>query len=334
MYPIHRLNRNITHIFHDIVSTDIFGDIRNGLDNEIHFIDEDCQITEVAYIAYDGIEGISRVFLSSAYCQYLWLLCDVTLKDIDLYIIKEESSKEGLDLNGFKKAVEQTLKTPIERITAMISQCNLSVNPTRYVDYLKRVVQLLDENVYKKQRLREIDMAVSLKENDRLIDFDKINELNMDGLYEQKTNSVYCFGIAFILLHELSHFELNHLSKKEEKEDEVNADYSAFWDIYSDIDDDRKFSANVGIICALFSLMMINHNLDEDTLHPREDTRLFAFYELMKEDNPKYTLLVKKLLDIWGTTFSVRDYPYGLPDTDGSVYQIRDFIKSDSWKTT
>lgn len=334
MYPIHRLNRNITRIFHDIVSTDMPGDISNGLDNEIHFIDEDGHITDVAYIANGGIDGISRVYLSSAYCQYLWLLCDVALKDIDFFIIKEESHKVGLDLNGFKKAVEQTLCTPIERIITMVMQCDSNVNPTQYVDYLKRVLQLLDENVYKQQRQNEINMAVSLRNNSRQIDSDKINELDIDGLYEQKTNSVYCFGVAFILLHELSHFELSHLSKNVEREDEEAADYSAFWNIYSDINDDRMFSANVGIICALFSLMMINPDLDEDKIHPREDTRLFAFYELMKGDNPKYAVLMKELLDIWGTTYAVKDYPMGLSDTETGLYQIRDFIKSDCWKTT
>lgn len=39
---------------------------------------------------------------------------------------------------------------------------------------------------------------------------------------------MYCFGITFILLHELSHFTLGHLHKDEEITDETDADIAAF----------------------------------------------------------------------------------------------------------
>ena len=42
---------------------------------------------------------------------------------------------------------------------------------------------------------------------------------------------MYCFGITFILLHELSHFTLGHLHKDEEITDETDADIAAFWEI-------------------------------------------------------------------------------------------------------
>ena len=93
-------------------------------------------------------------------------------------------------------------------------------------------------------------------------------------------NSVYCYGVGFILLHELSHFELGHLDKtKEEKQDEIAADYAAFWNIYNDLNDRELFSANVGILCALFSLLMWNPKMEEADVHPKESDRIFSILD-------------------------------------------------------
>lgn len=86
-YPIHTLNANITAILSKIITADIPGCINNGLSNEIRFIDECSYITCPAEIVPSGLNGECYVKLSSAYCQFLWLLCDITLKTIDCNII-------------------------------------------------------------------------------------------------------------------------------------------------------------------------------------------------------------------------------------------------------
>ena len=57
---------------------------------------------------------------------------------------------------------------------------------------------------------------------------------------------MYCFGITFILLHELSHFTLGHLHKDEEITDETDADIAAFWEINGSLADfsERAMSWN------------------------------------------------------------------------------------------
>lgn len=334
MYPIHRLNYNITRIFRDIVSADIEGDINKGLQNEIHFIDEDSHITDVARITGNRLDNTCQVSLSSAYCQFLWLICDIFLKEIDFNIIKEECLKAKIPLNEYKEYLSRYLASPQARIGIKLQLTPYpNINPDSFYDYLQRMVSLIDEKEFHQHQDKESDLAISLKDTSKPIDFEGLNNLKMDGPYEVLSNSAYCFGIAFILLHELSHFDLGHLnSADEKKEDEESADFVAFWDLYNDIDETREFSANIGIICALYSLILINPMMEEDDVHPREDKRLFSVYDIIKGDNPKYTFLVKKLFDYWGKIFGIKNYPFGLSDDENGLDQIRKFLDSNNWK--
>lgn len=45
IYPVHKLDANITAILQTIITADIPGCISKGLSNEIHFIDEYTSIT-------------------------------------------------------------------------------------------------------------------------------------------------------------------------------------------------------------------------------------------------------------------------------------------------
>lgn len=326
MYPIHKLDRNVTHTLHDIISADIVGNINKGLQNQIDFIDEDGHITNVGEIEKNAIDGTCKVKLSAAFCQFFWFLSDICLKEIDLSIIKEECRKVNADIKDYKKEVEQILQHPMHYIWLMIQQYP-GINPQQYLDYLNRSLQLLDEKKFVAGQEHELRMAVSLWDKTKVINLKAIGNTNIDGLYEQKVNSVYCFGIAFVLLHELSHFALGHMEKlEEEKEDEINADLAAFWSIYSDINDNRRFSANIGILCMLFSLLVLNPTMQEDGVHPREDQRMFDIYDNIKGENPKYTVLLVRLFRIWATLFNISDFPQVSDDGEGSLQIIREYL--------
>jgi hypothetical protein len=175
---------------------------------------------------------------------------------------------------------------------------------------------------------KEFEYALTLSDSSKEIDYAGINSLDIDGLYEQRTNSVYCYGIAFILLHELSHYVLNHLNKKVDIDDESQADMAAFWDIFNDISDSERFSANVGMICVIFTFMMLNKDLSEDGIHPREDKRLFGIYDIICNENYKYTVLVVKLLDFWAKLSDIKDYPINLPPTHESIDAIKRYFEN------
>lgn len=79
-FSILALNSNIPQIIKKIISAGILDNIKEGLNNEIRLIDQDCPISDVARIVKFPMDGKSYVSLSAAYCQYLWLMCSIIIK--------------------------------------------------------------------------------------------------------------------------------------------------------------------------------------------------------------------------------------------------------------
>lgn len=100
--------------------------------------------------------------------------------------------------------------------------------------------------------------------------------------------------------------------------------------MYCTLSDELKFSANVGILCALFSLLFLNPSMakKEGDVHPREDKRIFDVYNSIKSDNPKYTLLLVRFFNAWAKGFSIKDYPSIATEDDNAVRQILQFLSS------
>ena len=73
--------------------------------------------------------------------------------------------------------------------------------------------------------------------------------------------------------------------------------------------------------------MMLNPTLKEDYIHPREDKRMFAIYDRIVKENPKYTLLLVYILDFWGKMNKIVDYPTDLEPVDESVKKIKEYFK-------
>lgn len=324
MYPIHKLNSNVTKDLQKIISADIKTNVQKGLQNEIKFIDECSHITNVAEIK--GTNDNAQVYLSSAFCQFLWLINDIALKQVDFEIIQDECLKVKANISEYKESVENILKHP-EVLYQMEVWHKIDVN--QYYDYLKRTTQLLDSDELNKNIKNDFNLAMSLLDPSKSINIDDFNGININGLYEQLVNKIYCYGIAFILLHELSHFELGHLEKNEqEMQDEIDADYTAFWNIYNDLNGRELFSANIGILCALFSLLMWNPKMEEDGVHPKESDRIFSILDLIGNENPKYMVLVDKLFKLWAKHNKIQGFPYVDHNLNESLSQIRSFMNN------
>lgn len=328
-YSIHELDANITNILGKIVSADILGNIKNGLCNEIEFKDEGSHITDVAEIVSNNsiIKNGTKAYvkLSVAYCQFLWLIDDIALKTIDFKIIQEECNRCGIDMQTYKESSQYIIDHP--SILNELSSHFWDIDMSQYYEYLKRSVKLLDENFYDGLK-SDYELANTLIDKSKEINLDDFSKIQYSGLYEQCVNSVYCYGIAFILLHELSHFELKHFDKEAEMQDEINADSNAFWNLYSDLDGREQFSANIGILCALFSIFFLNPKMEEDGLHPWECERIFDVYENIKIDNNKYSVLVIKLFELWAEYKNIKDFPYSKEDEEieVSILNIRNYL--------
>lgn len=189
---------------------------------------------------------------------------------------------------------------------------------------------LLNEEELSNQLKIENELIMQLIGKSANINLERFNQINLHGKYEEIVNSVYCYGIAFILLHELSHFNLGHLNKQnEELEDERDADISAFWNIYNDLDAEIRFTANCGILCTLFSLLYLNPNMEEDGIHPREDYRIMEIYEQIKDDNNKYTFLVVYMFKCWSIMYNIKGFPNIVSDTaEDAIERIKSFLSN------
>lgn len=332
IYPIHKLDGNITAILQTIISADIQGCINKGLSNEIQFIDEGTSITCPAKIVPDKLNDCYYVQLSAAYCQYLWLLCDIALKSIDLDIILQECKKIGGNIEDYKTSVYKILDLPKEELSDLLKTYGKEIHFDQFYDYLKRSLSIIDTERTTKEQKMDYCLLLQLVDNSKAIDIERYYQIDLDGAYEAKVNAMYCFGITFVLLHELSHFSLGHLNKYEEEENqELEADIAAFWNIYSSLAEAELFSANCGVLCVLLSLIFLNPNLsiDEDDCHPREDKRLFEIYDNIKEDNEKFALLIIHMFKLWKDFNDIKDFPELKDENlEKAINSIKEFLLS------
>lgn len=325
-FPILALNHNIIQFIKKIPSADILDNIKEGLNNEIRFIDQDCPISDVARIVKFPMDGKSYVSLSAAYCQYLWLMCSIIIKKIDLYVIIEECKRCGISLEHFLEGSRQLVNLPIEQVSKEIPSEYNGVDIEQYIDYLRRIPELLNNTELDKQQKYHTKLLFELTQKENF-DLDDFSAIDINTKYGEKINSVYCFGICFILLHEASHFSLGHMDKESPViQDEIEADSLSFWNIYCDISEPEKFSANCGVLCALFSLLYLNPQIESDNTHPTEDERIFTVYDCIKNDNPKYTVLLVQFFVYWAKLYNIVGFPTGLQNTEEAVDKIKVFL--------
>ena len=179
-----------------------------------------------------------------------------------------------------------------------------------------------------RRRENYINLLCELTDKEKF-DINHFSKIDMKTPYAEKINSVYCFGICFILLHELSHFSLGHIDRDSQSvQDEIEADLASFWSIYSDISEDKRFSAICGILCALFSLLFLNPTMESDGIHPSEEDRIIAIYDSIKSDNPKYTILLVSLFTYWAKFHNIIDFPKDLQSTEKSINEIKSFLSN------
>lgn len=326
LFPVQALNQNITHILKKIGSADILGNIQNGLNPEIRLIDEGTHITDVSKIVKFTLENEARVSISAAYCQFLWLLCSIVIKKIDFDTIKEECNKRRISLEEYLVISRTITQLPKVQLLKETPKELYGTNIEQYVSFLRTTDEFIPETHFSNQQ-KEYSKLLCELIHIKEFNIDDFSIIDLNSPYAEKINSVYCFGACFILLHELYHFSLGHLdTKKASIQDEKNADFEAFWDMYSDISPEEKFSANCGILCVLFSLLYLNPTIESDNTHPAEDDRIFAVYESIKGDNPKYTVLLVQLFRHWADLCHITRFPNNLQNTEESIDKIKSFL--------
>jgi len=308
-FPVLLLNPNITDAISKIVSIGIADGIKEGLDSQIHLVDEEGPVSTVAEItefsAFLNLEYKRKVSVSAAYMQVLWIICNIALKNNDAIAVEVEvDNMSPEEKEQFYKGLE--VDTP----------------ETRYQKIL------LDKKAIFRQSAKEVDL-IELICSKKLseAEMDIVHQLDMKSVSGTSTNSMYIYAMTFCLLHEFSHHLLGQdFSKEATLEEEVAADQSAFWSMYSDLDDNLKLTAMYGIMCSLVSLLFINSELKDDGIHPKPVERIFVYYELIKDENPKYAGLLCHLLYTWAVYTRDDNMPKWDRPYNELIYLMKDHL--------
>lgn len=287
-FPVLSLSPNITKALMEIGGEELKDNILNGLKNKIELVDVNSPITCPAEIVNTDPFDTSKceVKLSAAFCQFTWFICDIVLKLADRAVLQDGADMRKVSLNQFIKDSLKGFKSSGSHPYA-----------GKYYD----CVEMFGRPIFKTRLLEEVELCsrlLSLKTKRlAMMPFQKFGP---HGKYEQRVNSTYLYAIALVLLHERGHYDLGHMNTWAQAiEQEIAADQSAIWmSLLSDAKD-RRFSMNCGILLGFFSTLMYGANIPDDSVHPDEYQRLTDFYDIVKTENTKYTVLYDLMKEIW-----------------------------------
>lgn len=220
--------------------------------------------------------------------QILWIICNIALKNNDSIAIKIEVDNMS----------EEEKKQYFRELSA----------DTPITNYQR---ELLDQNRIFQASAEMVNMIEKIASKELTDDeMESLYSTDMDSTSGLLTNGMYVYAMTFALLHEFSHHSLDQdFSKEATLDEEDAADQYAFWTMYSDLNGDHKLTAMYGIICSLVSLLFINPELIDDGIHPKPVERIFKYYELIKDENPKYAGLLCHLLYTWAVYTRDNDMP-------------------------
>ena len=68
--------------------------------------------------------------------------------------------------------------------------------------------------------------------------------------------------------------------------------------------------------------------MESDGIHPSEEDRIITIYDIIKGDNPKYTILLVSLFTYWAKFHNIRNFPKDLQSTEKSINEIKSFLSN------
>lgn len=335
MFPVQRLFPNITNDFRKYTSIHISDAIANGLKNEITIVDQDSSKSTCAKIrALEGDSGRYEhfeVILSAAFSQYVWIICDILLRSADYFIMAESSKPFG----GIQALIEDNRKHLALTDSELLTRYpDIMSNPgaiDQFRHQCRRANLLLENTDLFKDFENELRLAQQLiRPGNYWIDVDQYNCLDMDHEgYGGVVNSLCVKALAFILLHELNHSQLDHFNDKihTQIEKEREADEVAFTKMYDSAPPEEKFSVGFALLSQMIVNLFLDPGLERNASHPRSDERLFSLYDHINKDNPKYAYMLVYGFNLWSMIYGKDDSPSCLNVIDpSSIKTIRSYF--------
>lgn len=312
-FPVLSLLGNITQDMMKYASANIRDAISKDLDPVIEVIEKNSKCTDVGGIkAYctPNNERRYKVYISAAFAQLLWIISDVTIKAHDYHINMREFEKFGVAKEDIIKINEEAALLSDEKIIEQLKGIKKDFNLSSFRSYIYRINELINTGFSIEKINDEQRIGLSLLEQSPFeLEFEQFGSLDMKSGYGQTSNACTVKGVSFILLHEFAHYSLEHMDKRVEASDEIDADQYAFWTIDSDTNSEENFTAMIGVIAMMFAILLKDYTTPSDGVHPREDKRLFDILKIIESQNPKYAEMAVWLFKIWIDYLNLPDFP-------------------------
>ena len=222
------------------------------------------------------VDSLDKIRLSGNYCKFLWLICDISIRIYDSNILELKKEEKCIDT---AQSCEESY-TEISDRNAVFRLCYKRFNIA--IDILKG--DLSDEEI------------------------EYLGKMNVNSFYASRTNTIYSYGIIFIILHEYAHIQLNH-SEETKKNDEKEADMTAFFTLYTNVEQKDKITAMVGVLSAITSLFFIDGDLKGGPQHDDDDIRLLNIMKIITDEYPNYKGYLYTLFRHWAYVYQFEDFP-------------------------
>ncbi len=313
-YPIKCLHDNVSQLIASLQGVDVKTASESGFDSKVFETDTRGRITETSRIYNNTVR------LSMAFCQYLWIFCKIGIMLADNDLINEVVEKMTEDERiKFYKELEVARNNKDSDIKG--------IKEALYADSVfcrKDVLQTSYELVSYAKEIKGNGASDELK--------DKLFNFIQDPIFSIGANGAYTYALAFILLHEFSHFELKHNQVEGPREDELEADFSAFWDLYSEVKDEQEARTVImGMVCSLSIIAILQGTWQETEEHPSMTERIEKLLCLI-EDKPEILAKVQHVIcyyiRIWAFVTDNADCPdFVENDLDKSFNSMFEYVK-------
>lgn len=304
-YPIKCLHDNVSQLIASLKGVDVKTACESGFDSKVFETDTRGRITETSHI-YNN-----TVSISMAFCQYLWIFCKIGIMFSDNDLVNEviEEMTEDERLN-FYKELETARNNKDSDITG--------IREALYADSVlcrKNVLQTTYELISYAKEIKENGASDELK--------DKLYNVIQDPIFSIGAIGTYTYAIVFILLHEFSHFELEHNQVEGPKEDELEADFSAFWNLYSEVKDEQEARTVImGMVCSLSIIAILQGTWQETDEHPSITERIEKLLTIV-EEKPEILVKVKHVI-----CYYIRIWAFATDNAECPDFVEKDLEKS------
>lgn len=313
-YSIKCLHSEVSKVFATLKDVDFKNAIDNGFINTIFETDTKGKITETSHIFNN------TVHLSMAFCQYLWIFCKIGILFSDNDIVNEcinampedERRKFYQELEFAKKNADSNTEGVVE---ALYADSVLNRENVLHISY--ELVKYANE-------IRTNGASDDLR--------DTLLKYIQDPIFSIGANGAYIYALAFILLHEYSHFALGHNQIEGPIEDELDADFSAFWDLYSEVKNEQEErTVVIGMVCSLSVIAIWQRTWQETEEHPSITERIEKLLNSVN-DKPECLLKVKHIvcyyIRIWAFVTDCVDCPDFIEgDLEKSFNELFEYAK-------